>query len=132
VHEYFLIEEDFRIVRFENLRIGHTPADYKIPNVWMLSHMASMLQGARQRPYPGMAIEEVENLRRSSLRFPYGSLSLRYALALGLNGDPPGATRQMAIIRGMYGEVYYQDAIYVLRSMQKEKYPVLAAVVTPP
>lgn len=131
VYEYLLIEEDFRIVRFENLRIGQTSTEYEVPHVWMLSHMASMLQAARQQAAPGMSAAEVENLRKASLRFPYGSLGLRYALALGLNGDPAGASRQMAIIRGMYGDHYYQAAVSVMRELQREKYPELAQVIAP-
>jgi hypothetical protein len=131
VYEYFLIEEDFRIVRFENLRIGQTPAEYKTPDVWMLSHMGAMLRAARQQALPGMRADDLENLRKASLRFAYGSLSLRYALALGLNGNASGATRQMAIIRGIYGDEYYQAAVSILRGMQQEKYPELAQVITP-
>lgn len=130
-YEYLLVEEDFRIVRFENLRIGQTPAEYKVPDIWMLSHMGAMLTAARQQALPGMAANDLENLRKVSLRFPYGSLSLRYALALGLNGNPEGATRQMAVVRGMYGDYYYQAAVSVLRGLQREKYPELALVITP-
>lgn len=129
-YEYFLIEEDFRIVRFENLRIGQTPAEYKVPDVWMLSHMAAMLKAARQQALPAMSADDLENLRKASLRFPYGSLALRNALARGLNGDAAGATRQMAVIRGMYGNHYYQAAVSVLRTEQ-EKYPQLSQVMTP-
>jgi hypothetical protein len=130
-YEYLLIEEDFRIVRFENLRIGQTPTEYKAPDIWMLSHMGAMLKAARQQALPGMAVTDLENLRKVSLRFPYGSLGLRYAVALGLNGDPIGATKQMAIVRGMYGDYYYQAAVSVLRGLQREKYPELALVITP-
>jgi hypothetical protein len=131
VYEYFLIEEDFRIVRFENLRIGQTPADYTVPDVWMLSHMGAMLRAARQQALPDMDADDLENLRKATLRFSYGSLGLRYALALGLNGNASGATLQMAVIRSMYGEHYYQAAVSVLRGMQQEKYPELAQVITP-
>ena len=131
VYEYLLIEEDFRIVRFESLRVGRTPAEYEVPHVWMLSHMASMLNAARQQAQPGMQSGELENLRKSSLRFPYGLLSFRYAVSLGLNGDAAGATRQMAIIRGMFGETYYRQSVRMLREMQAEKYPELSKVSTP-
>ena len=130
VYEYLLIEEDFRVVRFENLRIGQTPTDYAVPNVWMLSHMGSMLNASRQKAVPGMTTAELENLRRVSLRFPYGALALRYGIALGLNGFPEEATRQFAIIRGMYGITYYQAAVSALRELQIEKYPQLSLVVT--
>lgn len=131
VYEYLLVEEDFRVVRFENLHIGQTPAAYKVPDVRLLSHLGAMLTAARQQAAPGMSERELENLRKASLRFPYGSLALRNALALGLNGDPQAATHQMAVIRGMYGEYYYQAAVSVLRELQHDKYPELALVSTP-
>ena len=130
VVEYLRIEEDFRVVRFENMNIGQTPAEYVVPDVWMFSHMATMLQASRLRPHPGMTAGEMETLRKASLRFPYGALGLRYAMAMGLNGNPVGAQRQMAMIRGMYGEYYYQAAVASLREMQ-EKYPELSAVTLP-
>ena len=97
----------------------------------MISHMGAMLKAGRQQARPGMTDDELENLRKASLRFPYGSLGLRNALALGLNGNHAGATHQMAVIRGMYGEYYYQAAVSVLRDLEKEKYPVLSLVETP-
>jgi len=130
-YEYFLIEEDFRVVRFENLRIGKTPVEYDVPNVWMLSHMGTMLKVARIQPTPGMSTETMAALRKVARRFPYGAINLRYALALGLNGDPEGATQEMRLIRGTYGEFYYQAAKTVLRDIEKDKYPELKLVQTP-
>lgn len=131
VYEYLLIEEDFRVVRFENLRIGQTPTEYAIPDVVMLSQMGAMLKASRQRAAPGMTKEELENLRRASLRFSYGALALRYAIALGLNGFPAEATYQFTVIRGVYGLGYYQAAVSELRDLQREKYPQLSQVSTP-
>ncbi|ABM60472.1 O-antigen polymerase [Verminephrobacter eiseniae EF01-2] len=131
VHEYMQIEEDFRVVRFENLRIGKTPADYRPPeHIWLLSQLGSMLDAARQEAKRGMTAQEMQNLRKVALRFPYGSLTLRYALALGLNGRPQEASRQMKIIRGIYGPYYYRAAVAALRR-QEEKYPELREVKTP-
>jgi hypothetical protein len=93
--------------------------------------MSAMLSAARQRPTPGMDVQDIENLRRVSSRFAYGAVRFRYAIALGLNGDPVGATRQMAIVRSMYGEQYYKSAVADLRALQQEKYPVLTQVHTP-
>lgn len=130
-YEYFLIEEDFRIVRFEGMRVGKTPAEYEVPHVWLASHMASMLRAARQPAKPGLSTEELSNLRMAAMRFPYGALTYRYALALGLNGDPEGARRWMATIRGVYGEKYYRGVKADLLEQAAEKYPQLAAVNPP-
>jgi O-antigen ligase len=130
-YEYLLVEEDFRIVRFENLNIGKTPTEYQVPHIWMNTHLAAMLKAARQPAVPGMTAEEINNLKEVALRFPYGPPTFRYALALGLNGDPAGATHQMAIMRGMYGEKYYRATKVYLRALQQEKYPQLKAVMVP-
>ena len=131
VYEYLMIEKDFVIVRFENLRVGQTPVDYAAPKILLLSHMGAMLDAYRQKPMPRMSSHALDNLRRSSLRFSISTLNLRYAVALGLNGSPAEATRQFAIIRGMYGPRYYQIAVSVMRELQAEKYPELSLVVTP-
>lgn len=129
VYEYILIEEDFRVVRFENLRVGRTPEEYKVPDIVLLTHMRAMLEASRQRPARNMSASELENLRTASLRFPYSILGLRYALALGVNNDPVGATRQMDVVRGMYGVAYYKAAVVALRE-QQIKFPELSQVVT--
>ncbi len=131
-YEYLLIEEDFRIVRFETARVGATPADYVDPHVWMVSHMASMLKAGRQIATPNMLPADIENLRKASERFVYGALRFRYAQALALNGNPKEASHQMAIIRGMYGETYFNACVSELRRLQTEKYPQYAAIVTLP
>ena len=125
-YEYFLIEEDFRVVRFENLRIGQTAEDYQIPDVWMLSHMAAMLKSRRLSIEPHMAKEDLETLRVVSQRFADNVPHFRYALALALNGDPVAANYQLAIIRGLYGGKYYAACQGELQRLQKEKYPQLA------
>jgi hypothetical protein len=127
-YEYLQIEEDFRIVRFENLRVGATPASYEAPHVWMLSHMAAMLKAARQVPKPDMPRADLENLRKVSDRFAYGAIRFKYAQALGLNGDPAGATRQMQIIHGMYGDFFYKACKDELARLTVEKYPQLAQI----
>lgn len=130
-YEYLLIEEDFRIVRFENMHVGATPANYEVPHVWMLSHMAAMLQAARQIPKPDMPKTDLENLRKVSDRFAYGAIRFKYAQALGLNGDPAGATKQMQIIHGMYGDFFYRACKDELTRLATDKYPQLAQIALP-
>jgi O-antigen ligase len=131
IYEYFQIEEDFRVVRFESFKIGKTAADYEVPKIRLLSHMGAMLTAARVTPIPAMDTRQIDNLHEAALRFPYGILSLSYATALGLNGDPVGASHQLQIIRGMYGEHYYNASKGVLRTLENEKYPQLGAIKMP-
>jgi len=131
VYEYFLIEEDYRIIRLEEMLPGSTPTNYEVPHIWMLSHMAAMLKAARQVPRTDMPVDELENLRRVSDRFAYGAIRFKYAQALGLNGDPAGASKQMEIIHGMYGDYFYSACRDELARLANEKYPQLAAIKEP-
>jgi len=128
VYEYFQIEEDFRVVRFENLRVGATPTGYEAPHVRMLSHMAAMLKAARQVPRPDMLPEELKNLRKVSDRFAYGAIRFKYVKALALNGDLAGANKQLRIIRSLYGESFYKASTEELMRLSTEKYPQLDQV----
>jgi len=127
-YEYVLIEEDFRIVRFENMRIGKTPVQYEVPDVWMISHMAEMLHAARVRPAPGMMASEIERLRKVAMRFSWGVLHLRYSYALALNGDPQGAAREMRRIQAIFGEQLFQAGMQQLRDLQQEHPEVRATL----
>lgn len=125
IYEYFLIEEDFRIARFENLHVGETPPDYEIPRIRMLTHMGAMLKATRQTIGPNMSKEALDDLAEASERTLYGAIRFRYAQALALNGHQVEATRQMRIIRGMYGEHFYQACKDELSRLGQEKYPQL-------
>ena len=130
-YEYFLIEEDFRVVRFENLRIGKTPKDYEVPSVWMISQMAAMLKASRQAVMPDMPVQEIENLRKVSTRFAFGAIRYRYSLALALNGKTDDAKHQLDVIRGMYGERYFDACVSDIRRLRNDKYPQLGALLDP-
>ena len=129
VYEYLLVEEDFQVTRYENLKIGQTAAGYQPPNVWMLSHMGTMLKAARMKAHPGMSATEIETLRTVSSRFAYGAVRFRYAQALALNGDPKGAVNQLAIIHGMYGQQYHAACLAELQLLANTQYPQLAAIL---
>ena len=129
--EYFQIEEDFRIVRFENLRIGTTPSSYQVPEIRVLTHMGAMLAASRTTPEPGMKPEQIELLRQAARRFAYGAITYRYATALGLNGDAEGASREMALIKGLYGSRYYASTREAMHELAATKYPQLRAVQLP-
>ena len=130
-YEYLYIEEDYRVARFENLRVGKTEADYVQPKIVIHTQLAALLATLRQPAVPGMDGAQLERLRKVSLRFGQRPLVFRYALALGLNGDAPGAAKQMQVFRAMYGDRAYQTFKLEFRVVQAEKYPELAAVILP-
>lgn len=116
--EYVGVEEDFRFVRFESMRVGKTPESHVPPVLHLNDQMRSMLKVARLKPAPGMDDAAVEEARKVAQRFPWAPLSLRYAAILLANGRTAEADMQMRVVRGMYGEVYYRSALERLEEVK--------------
>lgn len=129
--EYIQIEEDFRVARFEALRIGKTPASYDRPNIILLTQLDAMLTGIRLVPTPAMSAESIESARKVAMRFPWPSTQNRYALALALNGNPEEATRQLKVMRAMHGDKTYEGIKASWQELARDKYPQLAAIALP-
>lgn len=127
-YEYVLAEEDFRVVRFNGVGFGRIPEGYVAPELHVLTQLGAMLAAGRMEIRRDMSPDDIDLLRKVALRFPYGALGNRFAQALALNGDPEGATRQMKIIRGMYGPRYYAAVTQEWRRLRDGKYPEFDAV----
>ncbi|WP_296481565.1 Wzy polymerase domain-containing protein [Rhodoferax sp.] len=131
VVEYMAIEEDFRIVRFEALRIGTTPASYQRPHVVLLTQLDALLHGGRIVPKPGMSADEVDLARKVALRFPWPATQNRYAQSLALNGNPDEAIRQLLVMRALHGEAAYAQVKAGWTVLAHEKYPQLQTLRLP-
>jgi hypothetical protein len=131
VFEYFAIEEDFRVARFEAVRIGETPVDYVRPHTILLTQLGALVEDARITPAPGMNADQIELTRKAALRFPWTATQNRYALTLALNGNPQEAVRQLKVIRAMHGEKHYEQLKANWHELAKTRYPQLAELPMP-
>lgn len=129
--EYIGAEEDFRVNRFENVRLGETPQDYSPPRLLLLTQLNDLGKAMRLRAQPGMKHEDLELLKKVSRRYSWARLMFRTALALALNDRAEEATQQLRVIKGMFSEDVYQEARESFILMQKEKYPQLSQVELP-
>lgn len=107
VVEYIRVEEDFRVARFEMLRVGQTPADHERPNLVLLTQLGALLESTRVELVPGMPAEQLELLRKVAVHYPWSAPQYRYATALALNGNPAEAARQLHVVRSQLGEKTY-------------------------
>lgn len=128
--EYFAVEEDFRVNRFENRRLGQTPAAYVYPDLKLLTQFGGMLRAMRLRATPGMKPEDVQTLVAASHRYTWAPLQYRTALALGLNGQPEEARRHLAVIKALFHPSIYEEGRTSWRE-QQQKYPELQAITLP-
>jgi len=131
VLEYFAVEEDFRVARFEAMRIGQTPVEYVRPNIYLLTQLDALLEGARLSPTPGMTPEQIELARKVAVRYPWTATQNRYALTLALNGDQGEAIRQLKVIRAMHGEKSYERLKANWGELADTRYPQLKIMTIP-
>jgi O-antigen ligase len=125
--EYRVIEEDYRLMRFETLRIGTLKADQAAPNVVLLSQLREDIRLARSQAHPDMTASELEAMRITAHRFPYYANLYRYSLALALNGRKDEATLEFKRMCNMYPAPQCPIAIEQIKRLADDKYPQLKA-----
>lgn len=131
VVEYSAIEEDFRVMRFEVLRLGSRPPDHVIPQVRLFTQLGAVLDSGRVELKSGMPPEQLELLRRTALRYAWSAPQYRYAIALALNGNEQEAIRQFQVIRLMDGERMYARLKIGVRELGETKHPQLLQLKLP-
>lgn len=129
--EYSLVEEDFRINRFENRRIGITSPDYHVPKLYILTQLSDLLRAMRLRATPNMNIDEVLLLERISGRYSWAPLMFRSILANALNGRSAVASRQLLVLRSLFPLPVYEEAINSIEVMADREYPQLRYMQIP-
>lgn len=103
VVDYVRAEEDFRLARFEMLRIGPEGQADNPAKVYLLTQLEAVNEAGRLQLKPGMRPEEIETLRRVADHYAWSGARYRYVTALVLNGETVEASRQMRILRAQHG-----------------------------
>jgi len=131
VVEYLEIEEDFRVARFEALRIGSPPPAHQRPKVILYTQLGVLLDDARITSTPNMSPEAMQLVKNAALHYPWSATQYRYAVALALNGDPVEAARQVQVMRRMWGEQLYEGVKMQINELADTKYPELHQLSLP-
>lgn len=130
-YEYSIAEEDFRVMRFEMRNVGQRPVGHEPANLLLLDQLGEMLQLGRMFPFPGMPEKDIERFRIASDNTMWATAQMRYAVALGLNGRPDEASRELRKLRDFYGERSYAQARGLILELRKDQYPQLLAIDLP-
>lgn len=101
--EYFALEEDIRIVRFQASRIGSTPQGYEAPRTLLLTQLSALANNSRIKVMPDMTQTQLAALQNTALRYPWTATQSRYALALAMNGNISEGQRQLHVMRAQHG-----------------------------
>jgi len=105
--DYPKMEDDFRLVRFESVRIVGAHATEKSPHAPFMSSLTGFLEFARTPPVAGMSAKELRAMEDATKRYPYAASLVRYATMLALNGEPRQARDTFVKIRYIYGDKMY-------------------------
>ena len=131
VVEYLEIEEDFRVARFEALRVGSPPPGHQRPKVILYTQLGVLLDDARITPTPNMSPEAMQVVKNAALHYPGSATQSRYAVVLALNGNPVEAARQIQVMRRLWGEKLYEGVKKQINELAASKYPELHQLSLP-
>ena len=129
--EYLLLEEDFRIARFESMQVGKTPSEYERPTIYLLTQLDAFVQVARIKPAPSMSTQQVELLHDVAMKFPYLPMQNRYALSLALNGNAKEAIAQLKVMQAMHYKKDYVAIRQYWHALAATDYPQLKMLEIP-
>jgi Virulence factor membrane-bound polymerase, C-terminal/O-Antigen ligase/Protein glycosylation ligase len=99
--EYPAIEEDWRIMRFEEQHLkerSSAPPSHTV----ILTQLSELMQFTRLQVRPNMTAEQLEWMRRVSTRYGYASNLYKYALATALNGNAAQAVQTLRILCSLH------------------------------
>lgn len=107
--EYLAIEDDFRLARFESLKIGYVNTSKAAPDTPFLSNLSEYSRFYRTRLVANMNNDELEGMLAITKRYPYAKLLLGYSEAAALNGRMQEAIKTFFKIKLLYGEGLYRS-----------------------
>ena len=123
-YEYRVIEEDYRLMRFETAGIGSLSASQAAPDVLLLTQLREFVRYARTPAVVGMDDEDLEWMGKVVQRYPYPPSLSRYSLALAFNGRSAEADKQLLILCSLYGADRYDEVLHAFLAM-RDSYPQL-------
>lgn len=127
--EYPAVEEDFRRVRFENLRLGPPlPAEATVqapmlPSLTAYMRLMRTPVGARVDEGALMQFEQVTR------RYPFSGALYRCAMALAFSGHPERAREMLLRFRRIHGEASYRRVLEQMQQRVQDGDQVLRPVV---
>lgn len=130
--DYWTVESDFRLARFENLRIGTVRAEQSAPNAPFLSTITAYLRFIRTAPASGLSAAQIDEMRAVVRRYPYPPVLARFAQTLALNGRLDEARATAWTVRQLFGigtyEKMRQEVVDAAASERPELQPLAKAL----
>lgn len=127
-YEYIIIENDFRLMRFETAGIGTLRAEIITPDVYVLNQLREYTRLARTKNHNQMSIKELESMRIAAHHYPFSDSLMHYTKALALNGYTNEAIDELALIKAMHKKHYFVSMLYWLDA-NTDAYPSFQTII---
>lgn len=128
--EYFPFEADWRLMNYQEARIGNLDPTEPPPAV-ILTHLHEFMKFSRTEAKPGMSEQDLEWMRRVSSRYAYASPMFRYALAQALNHHAEGAQQTLRKLCRMQTKQACRSARQHWSQLARGQHPQLASIPFP-
>lgn len=122
VVEYLPYEEDWRLMRFQEARVGDLTPTQPPPSA-VLTNIRELMRFTRAEARPHMSTQDLDWMRKVSERYAYASAMYRYALAQRLNGQGEGANQTLARLCQMHTSIACADARRDWVELTQGRYP---------
>lgn len=129
MYEYLVIEDDFRLMRFESANVGSLKAEQAAPDVILLTQLREYTRLARTEAYAGMSVEEITWMRQVTYQYPYAASFTRYIKALTLNGKTDEVLQEIDVLKNLHKPKDYQNIVYWLNS-EKDNYSAIKEILS--
>lgn len=128
--EYIQLEDEWRQIRFEQLRIGRVEARIP-PNTIVLTQLEARARFAQTTSSPRMSAEQLESMRHVAERYSGAGTIFKYAKALALNGEPKAAGIELAKLCKIQSARVCRNAVDEWRSEGERNHPEFRHVELP-
>lgn len=129
-NDYRRIEDGLMAYRLRAARIGNLTPTHD-PNVVLLKALEEGLEASRIEPRRGMSVPELDEMRRTAIRYPAYRQLFRYAEASAINQRPGDARWALKVLCDLSTPSTCQAADTLWRQEAAEGKPEMTAISVP-
>lgn len=101
--DYMQLAEDFRVLRFENKKVGSLPAGFEMTKPWVLTDLRDGFDAFRYTPRAGESSEQIAKIQKIAMRDRFPAIHVKLISVYVLNNRLDDAEFEFNRFRNLYG-----------------------------
>ena len=114
-YEYFIIENETRLVRAEILNIGNSQVNQPAPNIFLMTQLRERIRYLRTPVEENISEEELLCMKKVTYRYATPNNLYKYAQVLLLNNQEEKSKHYLDILNRLYSENIEFNSLYSVR-----------------